>query len=165
MVTSKSIMRCIADAGNWLAGRRPRRPRSSTAKASKARKRGVLIRRALTPARNQGQEAPSPPRRHSGFPDAGSCPFCRHSGPRRGCSADGGIVRTVSFIAEALRRQRLPRTEIPGRIERGFAAGSMLKSSSAPMSENSSFCPSGGWSSGPSDGSIAAAAWPKTGSA
>lgn len=44
--SSKSIMRCIADAGNWLAGTTTRRPRSSTAKASKARKKGGLDRSA-----------------------------------------------------------------------------------------------------------------------
>ena len=33
-----------ADAGNWPAGRTARRPRSSTARASKARKKGALDR-------------------------------------------------------------------------------------------------------------------------
>ena len=46
-----------------------------------------------------------------------------------------------------------------------FAARSMSRSSSGRMPANSSSCPGDGWSSGPSDGSIAAAAWPRTGSA
>ena len=38
-----SIMRSTTDAGRWLAETTARLPRSSTAKASKAQKKGVLI--------------------------------------------------------------------------------------------------------------------------
>ena len=93
---------CCA-ANRWDA-RPVRRPRSSTARASRARKKGGVDRSVglRCGQADQGQEAP-PSRRYSGPAAACDHPRRRYPGPRWRCDADGLTVRLVPVPAEALR--------------------------------------------------------------
>src|SRR4051794_1035929 len=64
---------------------------------------------------DQGQEA-SCPGRHPRPAAPGHRPCRGHSGPRGWRSAHGHPVRPASFPAEALRRRRISRTAVPGRL-------------------------------------------------
>src|ERR1700689_3175482 len=105
-----------------VAGRPPakraRPPPSSTARASRARKRGGLNRSARLRCRqeDQGQEA-ARSCRHARPPDARDRAFRRHSGPRRRRAADGEPVWSLPVSGQALRRRRLPGAGIPRRDE------------------------------------------------
>ena len=83
-------------------------PASSTAKASRARKKGALHRSARLRRRqtDQGKEAPHP-RRHAGVARAGA----RHAGERPGSRGRRrvvvDVVRNVPVPQETVRRQRL----------------------------------------------------------
>ena len=138
-----------------MAGRRgqPDRRRSSTARASRARKKGALDRPAGLRCwqEDQRQEAPSPGR-YAGPADARHRACCRHAGSRWRRAADEHAVRPVPVPAEALRRQRLPGHRSSSRAWPALPARSTSRSSSAPMPASSSCCPSAGSSSEPSPG-------------
>ena len=110
-------MRSMCGAGNWPDGRPARQPRSSTARASRAPKKGGLDRSARLRCgqEDQRQEAACPGR-HARPAAAGHRACRRYPGSRRRRAADEHAVRAVSVPAEALRRQRLPGAEIPGRL-------------------------------------------------
>ncbi len=87
-----------------------------------AEKGGVAsIRTATTREKNQRQEAPYP-RRYRRLVAACDCASRRYSRSRRRQTGAGDNVRIASVSAQALRRWRLSRTEIPGGAEENFAA-------------------------------------------
>ena len=87
-------------AGRPRAKRAPPPP-SSTARASRAQKKGGLHRSAGLRCRkeNQGQEA-APSGRHPRAADAGDRPFRRRPGPRRRRSADVEALRRFPFLVK-----------------------------------------------------------------
>ena len=108
-----STTRSMRSAAKPPRARRARPPRSSTARASRARKRGPAIDPTATmQAKNQGQEAPHP-RRYAGLADARDRPRRRRPGPRRRRAADGELVsapfRPDQLYSEAATRDRSSR--------------------------------------------------------
>src|SRR5271170_4283055 len=95
-----------------------RPPRSSTARASRARKKGACDRSGGLRCRqeDQGQEA-AHPRRYAGPADACHRARRRRPGPRRRRAVDGELVRRFSIPDQALCRRRLSGAGVPERDE------------------------------------------------
>src|ERR1700690_4342233 len=83
--------------------RQARPPRSSTARASRSRKKGACDRSGGLRCRqeDQGQEA-AHPRRYAGPADACHRARRRRPGPRRRRAVDGELVRGLSIPDQAL---------------------------------------------------------------
>ena len=98
---------------NWPGERSTRPPRSSTARASKAQRKGAHRPiRLRCGQEHQRQETPCPGR-HARFVAVRHHPRRRHPIPRRRRDAHQRAVRHVSVSAQTLCRQRLSGTEIP----------------------------------------------------
>src|SRR3982750_2487158 len=115
---SAFIMRSSSSVVSRPGARLVRRRPSSTARASRARKRGALnrpvgLRRGQE---GQGEEAPCP-RRHTRLADARPRACSRRAGPGRWRGGHGPPLRAVPVSAQALRRRRLSGAAVPG----GFA--------------------------------------------
>src|SRR4051794_23056486 len=83
----------------------------------------ALTRRAMTAARRSGARSVMSWSRHPRPAAPGHRPCRGHSGPRGWRSAHGHPVRAVPVSAQAIRRRRISRAAVPGRLTPDHAPG------------------------------------------